>query len=191
VAYVFPADKDPATEIYRLWLESPPHKACMDRTDTNVAGVGVFFDGERWWATYIAMTDRTPPSGAGRSKPEDTPKPEPKPKPEPAGKRDDAPVEAKSDAKPDEPTFVAAPIEATAPEVEDAAPEPTSVAEVAIELPPVEQAVAEAAAIPDLSETRRHRLPLEQGALVLLIVLAALGMWFIWRKTKPSVERVQ
>jgi hypothetical protein len=47
----------------------------MMDTSRNVGAVGVYYDGQSWWATFIAEVDNTPPGA-----------PAPKPRPEPADK---------------------------------------------------------------------------------------------------------
>jgi hypothetical protein len=194
VAYVFPADKDPASEIYRLWLESPSHKACMDRTDTNVAGVGVHYDGERWWATFVAMTDRTPPSGKAAATPYDEPKKDTavearSEKVKTEKPPDAAEQRAETDA---EPTSVSAPAP-TQPAAETPGPKTTSFAEATVELPPVERVVAQAPApvvVP--ARAKGHRPPVPQSVLIGVIVLALMGTCVVWRSSKQQpVEQTE
>ncbi len=46
--------------IFRGWMQSSGHRACMLHGDTQSAAVGIKLRGSTWWATYIAAHDSTP-----------------------------------------------------------------------------------------------------------------------------------
>ena len=65
-------------QLYAQWKRSGAHYRCLMDTSRNVGAVGIYYDGESWWATFLAEVDETPPGGA-------KPKPKPaEPKPTPA-----------------------------------------------------------------------------------------------------------
>ncbi len=47
--------------IYDQWKGSGAHGRCMNDTRRNVGAVGIYYDGQTWWATFIATVDNTPP----------------------------------------------------------------------------------------------------------------------------------
>ena len=49
--------------IYEAWARSGAHNRCMTDASRNVGAVGIHYDGERWWATFVANEDGTPPGG--------------------------------------------------------------------------------------------------------------------------------
>jgi hypothetical protein len=61
-----------AQRIYDAWHRGGAHERCMMDTSRNVGAVGIYYDGESWWATFIAEADSTPPGGQIA-----TPKPRP------------------------------------------------------------------------------------------------------------------
>jgi hypothetical protein len=59
-----------AQRIYDQWHRSGAHDRCMQDSRRNVGAVGIYYDGQTWWATFIAEDDSTPPGGAPAAKPE-------------------------------------------------------------------------------------------------------------------------
>ena len=49
--------------IFDQWNRGGAHQRCMMDTSRNVGAVGVYYDGQSWWATFIAEEDATPPGG--------------------------------------------------------------------------------------------------------------------------------
>ncbi len=77
VAYVRGApEHEVAQRMYQGWTNSPPHDRCMNDERMTAAGVGVFFDGETYWATLESAVDRTLPGSAPPPTPTPTPSPE-------------------------------------------------------------------------------------------------------------------
>ena len=75
VTYVMAAPQsEVAGRIYAAWERSGAHDRCMKEAHRNVGAVGVYYDGQTWWATFIAMVDNTPPGGA-QPPPKATPQP--------------------------------------------------------------------------------------------------------------------
>jgi hypothetical protein len=71
VTYVnYGSEADAASNIYKQWRKSGAHNACMTNSNKNVGAVGIYWDGQTWWATFIAEVDRTPPGGARSSGPQ-------------------------------------------------------------------------------------------------------------------------
>lgn len=64
------SESEAAKQLFEQWNRGGAHHRCMMDTKRNVGGVGVYYDGESYWATFIAEIDETPPGGAA-------PKPEP------------------------------------------------------------------------------------------------------------------
>jgi hypothetical protein len=91
-----------ADRVFNAWEGSGAHGRCMKEGHRNVGAVGIHYDGQSWWATFIAQVDRTAPGGAQPAPAKREPAEEPKPSFAPAA----------SDP-PD--TNVPAPQEATAP----------------------------------------------------------------------------
>jgi hypothetical protein len=58
------SEEDASQRIYDAWHRSGAHHRCMMDTTRNVGAVGVYYDGQSWWATFIAEDDSTPPGGA-------------------------------------------------------------------------------------------------------------------------------
>ncbi|MEX0875033.1 MAG: CAP domain-containing protein [Actinomycetota bacterium] len=70
VTYVnFGSEAEAAGHIYEAWRRSSPHHRCMQDTSLNVGAVGIYYDGNTWWATFIAMIDNTPPGAQDTSGP--------------------------------------------------------------------------------------------------------------------------
>lgn len=79
VAYVRGApESEVASRVYQGWTNSSSHNRCMNDGRMNVTGIGVYFDGETYWATLESSVDRTVPGSA----PPPTPAPTPTPTPE-------------------------------------------------------------------------------------------------------------
>jgi hypothetical protein len=53
-----------AQRIYNQWHRSGAHDRCMMNAAKNVGAVGIYYDGQTWWATFIAQEDSTPPGSA-------------------------------------------------------------------------------------------------------------------------------
>jgi uncharacterized protein YkwD len=65
VTYVMAApESEVARRIYNAWDGSGAHARCMKNPEKNVGAVGIYYDGQTWWATFIAEADATPPGGA-------------------------------------------------------------------------------------------------------------------------------
>jgi len=78
VAYVRGApEHEVARRMYKGWTDSSSHNRCMNDERMNAAGVGVYFDGETYWATLESSVDRTLPGSAPPPTPSPTPTPEP------------------------------------------------------------------------------------------------------------------
>jgi len=55
-----------AQQFYTMWFNSAHHHDCMFDVwnyGLNAAGVGIYYAGGKWWATFDSATDRTLPSG--------------------------------------------------------------------------------------------------------------------------------
>lgn len=77
VAYVSGAPaEEVAQRMYAAWTESPSHNRCMNEGHMNVAGLGIYQDGKRWWATLELAVDRSLP-GSGSDTREAEPAPAP------------------------------------------------------------------------------------------------------------------
>ena len=78
-----------AQQMIRMWRNSSTHRPCMYDTNglgTNVAGVGAYQDGDRWWVTLELVQDRTPPGSGGETRaaaPAAAAAPAPRPTPPP------------------------------------------------------------------------------------------------------------
>jgi uncharacterized protein YkwD len=82
VTYTVGTSEDEAPQrIFDQWHRGGAHQRCMLDASRNVGAVGVSYDGESWWATFIAEVDSTPPGAPAT----------PKPKPAAPADRDDAP----------------------------------------------------------------------------------------------------
>lgn len=57
-------ESEVAGRLYGQWARSAPHQRCMTQTHRNVGAVGIYYDGQTWWATFIAQVDNTPPGQA-------------------------------------------------------------------------------------------------------------------------------
>ncbi len=74
--------EEAAQRIYNQWHRGGAHERCMMDTSRNVGAVGVYYDGQNWWATFIAEKDSTPPGVPATPKPrpaapaDRTPKPQ-------------------------------------------------------------------------------------------------------------------
>lgn len=116
VAYVRGApEHEVAQRMYQGWTDSPPHNRCMNDGRMTAAGVGVFFDGETYWATLESSVDQTLPGSA----PAPTPTPTPTPSPEITPSLRTEPPERTS---PPEPTAPTAPTERPQPTDRTASP---------------------------------------------------------------------
>lgn len=62
-------EAEAAGRIYDAWARSGAHNRCMKDASRNVGAVGIHYDGQRWWATFIANEDRTPPGGGAAQAP--------------------------------------------------------------------------------------------------------------------------
>jgi uncharacterized protein YkwD len=128
VTYTVGTSQDEAPQrIFDQWNRGGAHHRCMMDTSRNVGAVGVYYDGQSWWATFIAEVDSTPPGGAA-----------PTAKPRPA-----APADAQKTAKPQASSAPSDDDTSSAP-----APEPTSGA-IVVEATPV---ATEAATRPEVAE---------------------------------------
>jgi hypothetical protein len=155
VANYFPYS-EVAQRIFNAWEGSGAHGRCMKEGHRNVGAVGIYYDGEFWWATYIAQVDKTPPGGAP-----------PAPKEEPAEK-----PEAKKPAPIAKPEASAPPQDAPAPKADEPAgllnrAENEVVADSESEVPLREKATAESK--PEEADVAPARAPLvdaQQPALL-------------------------
>jgi uncharacterized protein YkwD len=75
------SESEAAKQLFQQWNKGGAHHRCMMETERNVGAVGVYYDGESYWATFIAEIDTTPPGGSPPpAKPAETkPKPDDKP----------------------------------------------------------------------------------------------------------------
>jgi uncharacterized protein YkwD len=90
------SESEASQRIYDAWEGSGAHGRCMNDTSRNVGAVGIYYDGQSWWATFIAMVDNTPPGAppAPRATPTAAPRTQaPLPAPTQAPARTDVPVE--------------------------------------------------------------------------------------------------
>lgn len=189
VAYVSPGNSDAASKIVRMWRDSPRHNECLHLDRVNVGAVGAFHDGSRWWATFISMTDTTPPgskassSGPKASDPKKTSKPAPEAK---AGGGDaDAPVAAKSVERIQTPE----PSQASGATERGPGGKSRAVTETAEKEPaqgPREEFIAAAAPDPLRAEPASGSQRLLRLVLQVVIVFASAGIWATWR-TRPVV----
>jgi hypothetical protein len=75
IAYVSgDSASDVASRVYDGWKGSATHLHCMTDPNITATGIGVYFDGETWWATMEAFGDTTPP-GPAATNVEETPAP--------------------------------------------------------------------------------------------------------------------
>ena len=77
-------ESEVADRIFNQWEGSGAHGRCMKDGHRNVGAVGIHYDGQSWWATFIAQVDRTPPGGAPPAPAKTKPSEEPAPPPAPA-----------------------------------------------------------------------------------------------------------
>ena len=56
------ADAGVARRFFADWRETAEDNKCMTNKDMNVAGLGVYERGNRWWATLEMAQDTTPPA---------------------------------------------------------------------------------------------------------------------------------
>jgi hypothetical protein len=63
-------DAGVAERFFQDWRETDEDNRCMTNADVNVAGLGVYERGNRWWATLEMAQDTTPPAA---TKPKATP----------------------------------------------------------------------------------------------------------------------
>jgi uncharacterized protein YkwD len=122
VTYSVGTSSDEASQrIFDQWHRGGAHERCMMDTSRNVGAVGVYYDGQSWWATFIAEVDSTPPGAPPTPKPRpaapadthETPKPQAKTAPS----ADDSSSSSAPDPTPAGIVVVATP----APEVADTA----------------------------------------------------------------------
>lgn len=71
-------DSEVAERIFNGWRDSPSHHRCMVDTIMNAGGVGMYWDGSKWWATLETFEDETPP-GSQIAQPTQAPPPTPEP----------------------------------------------------------------------------------------------------------------
>jgi hypothetical protein len=77
VTYVnFGTEAEAPGKIYEAWRRSGAHQRCMQDTTLNTGAVGIYWDGNTWWATFIAYLDHTPPGAPAPAAPV-APKPKP------------------------------------------------------------------------------------------------------------------
>lgn len=82
VTYVMAApESEVAQRIYNAWDGSGAHGRCMNNPGKNVGAVGIYYDGQAWWATFIAESDSTSPGGAPAAADEPTARPSSQPAP--------------------------------------------------------------------------------------------------------------
>ena len=133
------SESEAGDQLYAQWKRSGAHYRCLMDTSRNVGAVGIYYDGESWWATFIAEEDATPPGGgtSPNTKPAEA-KPTPEPRPAPAAT--DRP-EAKTETD-DESDVSTTPASAPPISVEASAP-PSSDQEPAGSAEPSREPVAE------------------------------------------------
>lgn len=147
------SESEAGDQLYAQWKRSGAHFRCLMDTSRNVGAVGVFYDGESWWATFLAEEDATPPGGgtSPNTKPTEA-KPTPEPRAAPAAtERPQTKAETDDDESQPSMAPASAPpvrVEASAPSSSDV--EPTGSAEPSrepvVEEPdarPVERPVAD------------------------------------------------
>ena len=189
VTYVIAVSESEAPQrIYDQWNNSAPHRQCMRDTGKNVAAVGIYYDGQNWWATFIAEVDNTPPGGAPA-----------KPKPSAADKPTTAPhptAAATTTAPVAQPEPAASPVGlitthiVTEPQASDAPPRATEAPRIVVEAAPDGKATtgrpAHSYAAPILSHLPPITLPLGYGWREVLAVACVLGVATIYlRRVTP------
>jgi hypothetical protein len=113
-------------QLYAQWKRSGAHYRCLMDTSRNVGAVGIYYDGQSWWATFIAEVDETPPGGGTRTKPkpaETKPTPEARAAPASTGEPESEPKVENDDAQDDD---VAPPPESSPTNAVGASAAPTS-----------------------------------------------------------------
>ena len=181
--------------IFDQWHRGGAHQRCMMDTTRNVGAVGVYYDGQSWWATFIAEDDATPPGAPATPEPReavpaDKTKATPKPQPDVAPTVDDK--DATATPAPDtEPAGVV--VVASAPP--SASTEPGSSIDTdetsrqqdvpAVERAPVPSAaprdvpaIAESAAVPVVPEPGIGWRELVAVGALLSIATVLLRRWF-------------
>ena len=63
------SESEAPQRIFDQWNRGGAHQRCMMDTTRNVGAVGVYYDGQSWWATFIAEKDATPPGAPATPKP--------------------------------------------------------------------------------------------------------------------------
>lgn len=187
VTYTIVASAEEAAQrIYSQWHKGGAHERCMLDTSRNVGAVGVYYDGQNWWATFIAEKDSTPPGGAA---------PAAKPKPAaPADRQETPKPEPRATAAPDAddaPPAASASDDATAGDVVrvEATPQPVGLEETTEdEEPPSQepQATGEPATVPVVSEqavARPDVRAIAEGAAVPIVPAPGIG----WREIAAVV----
>ena len=186
------AESEAAQKIYSQWHTSAPHERCMKDTGMNVAAVGIYYDGQTWWATFIAEVDNTPPGGAP-----------PKPAPSTADHPHTTTAPSATTAADPDPVATVAPspvglitnVEPGPSQTssDDAAAEPEPAPRVIVEAAPDGRATTSAPAHSYAAPiTRRFPLspPLGYGWPELLAVSGVLGVATLFmRRLVPRVER--
>lgn len=122
------SESEAPDQLYAQWKRSGAHYRCLMDTSRNVGAVGIYYDGQSWWATFLAEVDETPPGGQNpaptQSKPTESKRtPTPRAAPEatnvPDAERDEGRPHAPPSSAPDEPEPAAA---ASAPPPSDPRP---------------------------------------------------------------------
>jgi uncharacterized protein YkwD len=206
VTYTIVAGTEEAAQrIFDQWHRGGAHTRCMLDMSRNVGAVGVYYDGQNWWATFIAEVDSTPPGGA----PPATAKPKPAaqadddatPKPRPGVvENDDVADEGEAASSAPAPTDAAtvavastAPSASSEPDPGTVDDEPAPPDDVrTIDPEPVRSsaprdapAIAESAAVPLIPGPGIGWPELAAVAALLSIASVVLRRWFVERATPP------
>ena len=200
---IVPGAEEAAQRIFDQWHRGGAHERCMMDTSRNVGAVGVYYDGQNWWATFIAEKDSTPPGGApptAKPKPaapadhQRTPKPQASAPPNDDATDDTSSPTSVPDVAPAIVVATAAPTSVPSAEPDVAASavpigntrvvEPDPVRSPAVRDVP---AIAESAAVPIAPRPGIGWPELAATAAVLALATVVLRRWFVERAL-PSRE---
>ncbi|MEX2395171.1 MAG: hypothetical protein WD826_11910 [Actinomycetota bacterium] len=186
-----------AQRIYDQWHRSDAHDRCMMDGSRNVGAVGIYYDGQTWWATFIAQTDTPPPGGSRAPKPE--PSEAPAPTQAPQASAPSQPVASAPVTQP-LPASETDPIGEAAKQVADGSPtdvaiSPDDAADVPPEPSTITLELVEPATEADVASTdvTPDALPVAAGygwqELAGLSVVLLLATFFLRRATRSPVPK--
>lgn len=197
---IVPGAEAAARRIFDQWHRGGAHERCMMDTSRNVGAVGVYYDGQNWWATFIAEKDSTPPGGApptAKPKPAAPADRQKTPKPHASARPSDDPADDASSptsapqATPVAVVATAAPSAASSAEPDVGSVQPDEetrfVEPASVEAPGVRDvpAIAASAAVAVAPQPGIGWPELAATAAVLALATVVLRRWFVER-TPPS-----